>query len=218
YWDPGADTLLRPEDIPLDAISAAGMLHVGSLSLTFDPARAATLHAVREAKARGVFVSYDPNWRPALWPNPSQGIAEIASIYPYCDCIKVNREELSLLVGTTDVIKGADFFHHQGIRLVLVTLDAEGCYYSCVGADGGRFDGHVPGYAVTPVDTTGAGDAFMGAMLVKIAAMRTPWTPSAVHEWAEFAVAASALVTTRRGAIPALPTGSEVEAFMRRGE
>lgn len=211
YRDPGADTLLQPADVPMAAIAQAGILHIGSVSLAAEPARTATLFAAREARKRGVFVSCDPNWRPSLWRDPAHGLRSIELLYDACDAIKVNREELYLLTGTTDVDTGAMYFHQRGIRLVFITLDADGCYYSHQVAAGDRQARHVPGLPVRVVDTTGAGDAFVGAFLYQLASSTAlTWSAEELHTWVRFAIATSALVTTRRGAIPALPTRADV--------
>ncbi|GIP39498.1 fructokinase [Paenibacillus sp. J31TS4] len=216
YRDPSADLLLRPEEVPVAAILEGGMLHIGSISLTGEPSRSATLHAAQEAHRMGAFVSYDPNWRPALWPSEEAGLAAVRELYPYCSLIKVNREELGLLTGSEDLQEGSEWFHRQGIRYVFVTLDAEGCYYSAAGETGEeRITGRVPGRRVACVDTTGAGDAFIGALLYKLSLHEDSAPPDArlLRDWAAFAVAASALVTLRKGAIAALPSLAETEAF-----
>ncbi|GGJ11924.1 hypothetical protein GCM10010885_21590 [Alicyclobacillus cellulosilyticus] len=261
YRDPSADMLLEPADVPVDFIAQSGVLHIGSVSMAQEPARAATIFAAQAARARGVWVSFDPNWRPPLWPNPEEGRAVILSVLPLCDMVKVNREELLFLAGTEDVEAGARFLHAQGPRLVVITLDKDGCYYAwrpggsdAAAAAAAACAGYVPGIPVSCVDTTGAGDAFVGALLFHIAqalaeagtGAQSPSTaPEAEAEaeedgtdgplphrvcpddhlhriiaqrlpqWAAFAVAASALVTLRKGAIPALPTRDEVLAFAR---
>lgn len=231
YRDRAADMLLEPADIPLAYLREAGVLHVGSVSLAAEPVRSATRFAVKEAKKAGVVVSYDPNWRPALWPNEETGLREIRTLFPYADILKVNREEMVLLTGEVEPWSGAEAFHREGIALVLITLDANGCYYSFqpqnrgdsgLGQGGSAFAGHVPGLPIHAIDTTGAGDTFVGAFLYQGSMdEHTGWKPShlrhdRVHAWVEFAVAASAFVTTKKGAIPALPTRAQVEAFQNR--
>lgn len=233
YRDPAADMLLEPEDVPVEYLRQAGILHVGSVSLSAEPMRSATLFAVQEAKQAGVVVSYDPNWRPALWENEEIGLREIRTLFRYADILKVNREEMVLLTGALEPTVGAESFHREGIPLVLITLDAQGCYYSyqpqntnrpgVFGQGGTAFVGHVAGLPVRPVDTTGAGDTFSGAFLWQgsvSAGNRGLQQELLRHErvrsWVEFAVAASALVTTKKGAIPALPTRAQVEEFQNR--
>ncbi|MBX5437794.1 MAG: carbohydrate kinase, partial [Alicyclobacillaceae bacterium] len=138
YRDPSADMLLTAADVPLEFIAEAGILHVGGVSLAAGPSREATLYAAREAKRRGVFVSYDPNWRPALWPNPAEGVDVLQHLFPFCDLVKVNREELRLLAGTDDPQEGAARFHAHGVRLALITLDKDGCYFSVWDGSGGQ--------------------------------------------------------------------------------
>jgi fructokinase len=220
YRDPGADTRLSSADVPMHMLSG-NILHVGSVSLSTGPARAATLSAVQHAHANAGFVSFDPNWRPALWTDVSDGLHMIKEVFPYTDVIKVNREELELLTGSSDPEHGAGYFHQAGISTVLITLDKDGCFYSCDGRGHDiygqqTFSGAVPGRSVTAVDTTGAGDAFIGSFLYKLSQVSSLRQVSAqtLQDWIEFAVAVSALVTTRRGAIPAMPTREQVEEFV----
>ena len=77
YRSPGADTLLTPEEAvyALDAYDPKPVfLHFGSVSLTAEPSRSATLETVRKAREEGILISYDPNYRPALWPDQDSAI------------------------------------------------------------------------------------------------------------------------------------------------
>jgi fructokinase len=216
YRDGAADTLLSPADIVDEMWHGACALHVGSVSLAVEPSRGATLHAIHEARRRGVRVSFDVNWRPALWPTVSEARPLIEAVLALSDIVKVNQEELALLTGTDDPPKGAFALHRFGTKVVLVTLGADGAFYSCRPEDAVTSNaprcGHVPAPRVEAVDTTGAGDAFVGAFLYELS--RHPDglpQPAHVRNWTEFAVRVAARVTTRRGAIPAMPTRAEVE-------
>lgn len=221
YRHHAADTQLAAADVDGLPWGEIGILHVGSVSLAVDPARTATLHAVDVARRRGIPVSFDVNWRPALWPDPAQAHGLILDVLSHCDILKVNEEELRWLTGQTHPADGADALHQMGPWLVLITLGAEGAWYSCrmldAGGEGDLIRGHVPAPRVPTVDTTGAGDAFIGAFLTRFAggvpvsggprALR----PEQLADWTTFAVRVAALTTTRRGAIPALPSLDEVE-------
>ena len=228
YRDPSADMLLTPQDVPHDFIASAGILHVGSVSLSSEPCAEATIGAVVKARSNGVFVSYDPNWRPPLWPDAMAGIMKAKNLLTECDMVKLNREELALFCETDDVRVGADFLHDLGVQAVFITLDAEGCFYS-VRPNDARVpsQGRVAGRRVDVVDTTGAGDTFVGAILHELALapslsndpreVLASLSANTLENMVEFAVAASALVTTRRGSIPALPTMEQVVRFMKDG-
>ena len=211
YRNPGADTRLRPEELDGDLLRATRAFHFGSLSLIEEPSRSATLEAVRVAREAGALVSFDVNYRPTLW-SPDAARLQIEAALPLDDVLKVNEAELGLLTGESDAARGGQRLLARGPALVLVTLGPEGCVFCCAaGAE------HVPAYAVETVDATGCGDAFVAGLLTGLqrerdwpSALRTP----RLHEIVRRACAAGALTATRQGAIPALPTAAELEAFL----
>lgn len=98
---PGADTQLCKEELKYDTIKNSSVFHVGSLSLTDEPARCATLAALEFAKANSVTISYDPNYRAALWKDKETAICRMKSILCYVDIIKISDEEITLLTDKT---------------------------------------------------------------------------------------------------------------------
>ena len=94
---PGADTCLRREEVCKDVLENCGILHVGSLSLTDEPARSATLWAVEQVRARGGAVAYDPNYRASLWRDEESARKQMRSLVPMADYIKISDEETELL-------------------------------------------------------------------------------------------------------------------------
>lgn len=208
YRDPGADTLLSPEELDGSWLDDAAVFHFGSVSLSAEPARSATREMAERARERGLLVSYDPNLRPALWPSDAAMREEAASAVALADVVKVSESELDALAGD----KGPAFFFDRGVSLLVITKGEAGCVYHTPHASG-----TVPGFAVRAVDTTGAGDGFVGGLLVQLAqrAKDRPWEDEAwLRRALRFANAVGALVTTKRGAIPALPTCEEVLAFL----
>ena len=119
---PGADTRLFPAEVPEQAICDCHVLHVGSLSLTDEPARAATLHAVNIARQAGTLVSYDPNYRASLWPSESEAIEQMTMLLQQADLVKINEDEALLLCGTSNPEAAAQCILDQGAALVAVTL------------------------------------------------------------------------------------------------
>ena len=95
---PGADTQLTSEEINLDVVRNTKIFHCGSLSLTDEPARSATFFAVKEAKAAGAVISYDPNYRPLLWKSEEEAVEHMRSMIPYADIMKISDEETALLI------------------------------------------------------------------------------------------------------------------------
>ena len=207
YRDPSADVNLSMEHVPMELLGGTKVLHFGSVSLTAEPARTATLEAAKTAKASGAIVSYDPNYRASLWPDEETAVRNMTEPLSMVDILKVSDEELPLLTGCTDPEKGSARLTDQGVRLVLVTLGAEGAFY--------RFDGHtghVPGVPCQVGDTNGSGDTFFGAalsQLVKLDSLDQLTVPE-LERILAFANKAASITTSRHGAIPAMPTLEEV--------
>ena len=207
YRSANADVMLCKEDISDEALNAAKIVHFGSVSLTADPSRTATLDAAARAKKLGAVITYAPNYRANLWKNKEDAIAQMKAPLPLVDILKVSDEELPLLTGTTDCESGTAQLAQNGIRLIFVTLGANGVFY--------RFEdktGHVAGVPCKVGDTNGAGDTFFGAALSKLCKEELDTlTVDKLESILAFANKAASITTSRRGAIPAMPTLAEVE-------
>jgi len=210
YRDPSADVNLRFEDIPEKLLSDTKVLHFGSVSLTAEPARSATLMAARYAKQAGALISYDPNYRASLWSDEATAVENMLQPLEMVDILKVSDEELPLLTGTQSLEEGSRQLADMGIALVLVTLGAEGAFYRFKGQTG-----HIPGVKVTVGDTNGAGDTFLGAVLSKLVDYEGLEAVSLgeLEEIIRFANTAAAITASRHGAIPAMPRLEETENF-----
>ncbi|MFI3329443.1 MAG: carbohydrate kinase [bacterium] len=201
---PGADTQLRYNELSVNAIKESKLLHVGSLSLTDEPVRSTTHYAINVARENDVLVSYDPNYRASLWESEDMAKHHMRSIT--ADIMKLSDEETLLLTDVHDYEEASDFLLKKGVKIVVVTLGANGCYVC--NKEGGV---HVPGFKCKAVDTTGAGDAFWGAFLHKVtenAGLNS--TLEELVEYARFANATASLCVESYGAIPAMPTIQEV--------
>lgn len=214
YRECSADRMLNVEHIPKAPIEQAAILHFGGVSMTDLPARSATVHAVHLARESGTLVSYDPNYRPALWESEADARQALRQVLPMVDIIKVSEEELPLITDTDDLEEGSRRLSDLGITLVLISRGAKGAYYRL-----GALTGACPAYAVDVVDTTGAGDAFMGAVLSHLCHMDRDTleslTQDALNEIVDFANAAGSLTCTRKGAIAVMPTEAEIAALRR---
>ena len=211
YRHPGADILLTPDEIDMDYIQSAALFHYGSVSLSHSPTREATLEAIQCAKAAGAFISYDPNLRLMLWDNANDAKHWIWEVMPYADVVKISEEEWEFITGDSALAPGVERILELGITLLVVTLGEHGCYYT-----NGTAEGHVAGFRVDVVDTLGAGDAFVAAMLSQLIrhdSLRTLDT-GALNEIMRYANAAGALATQKVGVIPSLPTLAEIEQFL----
>lgn len=209
YRNPGADTQLTVDEA-ISALSAnmPKILHVGSLSMTTSPSKEACEEAVKYAKENGAVISYDPNYRAALWDSEEHAIEMMKALLPYADILKVSDEEMVMLTGSEDFEEGSRILAEYGAGLVLVTLGADGVFVRM----GGKA-ATVPGFKVQVADTNGAGDTFLGAMLKQIAvgvvAEEDVWTQ--ILRMVRYANKAASLTCSRHGAIPAMPTLDEVE-------
>ncbi|GAY65624.1 hypothetical protein CUMW_242590, partial [Citrus unshiu] len=193
--------------------NGAKVFHYGSISLIVEPCRSAHLEAMKAAKEAGALLSYDPNLRLPLWPSPEEAREQIMSIWDKAEVIKVSDVELEFLTGSDKIDdESALSLWHPNLKLLLVTLGEHGCRYYTK-----SFKGAVDAFRVKTVDTTGAGDAFVGALLCKIVDDQSVIEDEPrLREILKFANACGALSTTKKGAIPALPPESEALALLKR--
>lgn len=207
----GADCNLREEEIPPEAVTETKFFHFGSVSLTKEPARTATLAAVQRAKGGGALISYDPNYRDALWTDQETAIHWMCMPLNLVDVLKISQEELPLLTGTTDPDAGTRALTDRGIRLIVLTQGGDGAYCRC-----GNLTVHVPGIKTPVADTNGAGDTFFGALLSRLCSRKTRLddiSEAELYHSIAFANRAAAITCSRPGAIPAMPTLAEVETL-----
>lgn len=214
YRNPGADMLLNSTDLNMDIIRSARIFQFGTISLTHDPARTATINAVSQAKDAGALISFDPNLRPPLWNDLKFAKEMILKGMEYADILKLSNEELEFVTGTADLEVGSNILYHSyKLPVILVTLGPGGCFYKH-----GKHTGILSTYDVQTVDTTGAGDAFSGAFLYQIIQKSKPLNElvkSEIEQMIDFANAAGSLATIKKGAIPAMPGIVEIEKCIK---
>lgn len=207
---PGADMLLTPEDIRRQDIQSCKIVHAGSCSLSAGAARAATMFALQSGRVLGKQVSFDVNYRALLWTSPEECAEQVRRVLPFVDFLKISDEEVFLL-GGEEALEG--IMRTFGISLIVLT---RGRYPVKAFWQGGVIEQPVPDAEV--LDTTGAGDAFWGAVLaafldagvtetsrITLAALRNALLRGAI---------AGTLCVQRFGAIPALPYLAELEASL----
>lgn len=211
---PGADTKIQKEEVDIDVLDNTNIFHVGSLSLTDQPARDTTLYAVKRARSKGSIISYDPNYRASLWKDEETAEKQMRSLIPYVDIMKISDEETELLTGCPDVQQAAEILYQQGVKIIAVTLGGKGAYIYC--SEGGCF---VPGFDVKHVeDTNGAGDSFWGGFLYKISMSEKQLedlTKEELAEYTRFGNAVASLCVEKKGAIPAMPELPQVEERLK---
>lgn len=214
YRKPGADMMLDVSELKPELMTDCHILHFGSVSLTDEPCRTATLAAAKMAKDAGRIISYDPNFRPPLWDDHARAKKEILDAMPLADIVKVSEEELTMLTAETDLVAGAKKLAAYGPTLILVSLGPKGAFFYTANATG-----ILPTYDVKTVDTTGAGDAFLGAIHFRLRGMSVAQIGAldqkALEDIIAFGNAAGSLTTTKKGAIPAMPDMAAIEACMK---
>lgn len=211
YRNPSADMLYRLEEVPDEAFAGCRIFHFGSITLIQEPSRATTLDCLRRARERGALISYDPNLRPPLWPNLEHARREILAAMPLADVVKVSEEEAEFLFGPDTPANHAVRLQELGPSLVAVTRGSAGCHLAAAGEGV-----DVPGFAVTAVDTTGAGDGFAAGLLEGMLRRGdlAGLDRDILAALARRANAVGALTCLQKGAIPALPAARVVEEFL----
>jgi fructokinase len=204
-----ADKLIGPDDADPDAIARARWLHVGTSAHVLPAGQEALRAAVESAALQSVRVSFDPNIRAHLWADLRQVERLCAELLPLCDFVKIADDEVGPVTGETDPEKALDKLQAMGIPLVCVTRGEKGAW---VGRGSDRFE--VPAPRVEVADTTGAGDAFVAAMLSRLAAEPAiqDIPLSRLQADAAFACWLGSRVCTALGAVAALPRAGEIAA------
>jgi len=210
YRHPSADMLLSCDEIDVDAIKAAKLLHFGSISLISEPSRGASLYAIETARKAGCLISYDPNLRLDLWPGKDAAHEGMLLGLSQANIVKISEDEVEFLTGLSDLDKARDKLWHDDLQLLVVTRGRDGsCFYTP------DFQGEAEPFVVEAVDATGAGDGFVAGLLQGI--LKNPEmlnNPKQLSRLCRFANAVGALTTSKRGAIPALPDFESVQQFL----
>lgn len=208
---PGADMFLEEKAVKEEDIRGSVIVHAGSCSLSASPVAEATAKALRLGHELGKLVSFDVNYRSVMWKNDQAACAaKVREILPYVDLLKVSDEEVDMMGGEAAL---PALMKEFGVTVVVETLGGAGarCFF-------GGESWSVASHKVPCVDTNGAGDAFWGAFLASLRIQgvdrKEQLTKEIVARAMEYGNAAGALTVQKKGAIPALPTRKEIEAFL----
>lgn len=210
YRKPGADIMLDKADVDLTILDNARIFHFGSVSLTESPAREATLYAAQRASESGKLVTYDPNLRRNLWVDMREAKEYIKRGLLYADIAKLSEEELEFLTDKENLPTASRMLLEQyNLKAVLATLGPRGAL--CVTP---HYRFYSPAFDVRTLDTNGAGDAFTGGFLYRFLDLKKEVDQLSMEEWEDcvrYANAAGSLTTTGSGAIPAIPSLTQIE-------
>jgi len=210
---PGADTCLRPEEVNETLLRSTKVFHFGTLSLTDEPAAAATRKGIETAKASGALISLDPNLRKPLWKSEEDAKSAIEWSLHQADIVKISDEEIDFLWGLSPEEGAQKLIREYGVSLVYATLGPKGCH--AVTASQAVTVSSPSGIHV--VDTTGAGDIFGGSAMSQF--LRTGKSPKDLTEEELrrivcFACTAASLSTQKHGGIASVPEETDVQAKM----
>lgn len=213
YRNPGADMMLTADEVDPEVVKDTKVFHFGTLSMTHEGVREATKKAVETAKANGCLVSFDPNLRPPLWSSLDLAKEQMEYGFGKCDILKISDNEIQFVSGKEDYDEGIAYLQETyNIPLILLTMGKDGsrAYYK-----GMRVER--PGFSVKAIETTGAGDTFCGSSLNYLVDHDFEnLTEEQLGEMLTFANAAAALVTTKKGAIKAMPVKEEVLELIQK--
>ncbi|MDO4323136.1 MAG: carbohydrate kinase [Lachnospiraceae bacterium] len=213
YRNPGADMMLTEDEVSEELIADSRIFHFGTLSMTHEGVRKATIKALELAKKHEALISFDPNLRPPLWNSLEEAKEQVLYGLKFCDVLKISDNEIQWLTGEDDFTEGVRWIkeRYPEISLILVSMGKDGsrAYYkdSIVEA--------APFLQENTIETTGAGDTFCACVLNYICGHGlAELTEENLKEMLTFANAAASLITTRKGALRVMPTREEVEKML----
>lgn len=217
FYHDGRITALEENHIEESYITQADALHFGSISRIEEPSRLATDQSRKIARDNNLLTSYDPNYRPRLWPDQEHARKRIREGFIGTTVTKVSKDEWAFLLGTEDFHTGASWLLDNGVELVVRSEGAAGASFATKSTTG-----HVDAFEVNAVEFTGAGDAFVASLLVDLLTIQADSVAigqlnrNDLEKIVRRANAVGALTTTKPGAISAIPTRQEVDKFLSR--
>lgn len=215
YRNPGADMLYEPEELKREWFEQADILHFCSVSLGDFPMKEAHKKAVSYAREHHMIVSFDPNLRFPLWKSKEKLKAAVDEFLGMADILKISEEELEFITGTVDIKEALPILFRGEVKLVVYTKGAQGAEVYTKNAKA-----QAEGIPVEAIDTTGAGDGFIGSFLYCLSqagAVREELinlTSEQLHDYVDFAVKFSALSVKKEGALSSYPLMEEVCSFI----
>lgn len=212
YRNPGADMMLREEELHEDLLADAKIFHFGTLSMTHEEVRNATKKAIAAAKEEGAMISFDPNLRPPLWKSLEDAKEQVAYGLSQCDILKISDNEIQWFTGEEDFDAGiAKLKAEYGIPLILLSMGRDGsrAYYKDLRVEAAPF------LQEDTIETTGAGDTFGGCCLHFLLEYGlNDLDEEKLRRMLTFANAAASIITTRKGALRVMPEAQEIEDFI----
>jgi 5-dehydro-2-deoxygluconokinase len=224
YRENCADMALGVEDLDATYLASTRAVLINGTHLSTPGVAAASLQAARQVKGNGGRVIFDVDYRPVLWGLTAKDLGEnrfvnspavtnsLQSVLPLCDLIVGTEEELCILGGSTDLLAAIKHVREQTAATLVCKRGAHGCV-----AFAGRIPNNiesglvVAGFKVEILNVLGAGDAFMGGFL------RGWLRDASLEECCRFGNACGAIVVSRHGCAPAMPTWRELQMLLSGG-
>ena len=210
---PGADLLLRFDEVDLSVFEGADVFHFGTVSMTEEPSRSTTKQLVEYARSKGILIGYDPNLRRNLWANLDDAHEQMLWGLSKADIVKISDEEIEFLFGLSPEEGAKKILDAYPVQLVYATCGAKGSYY---------FTRNVCGFmpamtGLNVIDTCGAGDIFGGSAMFRFLQHGKPaseLTKEDLDDITRFATVSAGLSTQKHGGISSIPDLSDVLAAL----
>ncbi len=208
YRNPGADMMLRWDEVHQEMLGDTRIFHFGTLSMTERQIGNVTKKAVERAKSEGALISFDPNLRPPLWKSLEDAKDKMWYGIGQCDILKISDDEIYFLTGMQDINRGIEIIlSRSNPGLVCATMGKNGSKAFC----NGKSVFCEPFLRNDTIETTGAGDTFMACVLNTVLEKGLEaLSEKELLEMLRFANAASSIITTRKGALKVMPEKNEV--------
>lgn len=211
YRKPGADMMLKEEEVDYDLIRQSKVFHFGTLSMTDEPVKTATKRALSVAKEAGCMITFDPNLRPPLWKTLDEAKEQMEYGFENCDVLKISDNEIQFVSGEEDYDKGIKYLQEKyQIPLIFLTMGKEGsrAYYKNLRVE-------QPGFTVKAIETTGAGDTFCGCSINGVLKYGLDnLDEEKLKEILTYANAGAALITMKKGAIRSMPEPQNIKELI----
>jgi fructokinase len=214
YRDPSADLLMSKEDIDKTIFSYGDILHFCSVDLVDSPMKETHNYVLKIARENGCLISFDPNVRLPLWEDHNKYKSVINEYIGLADILKISDEELEFITGTSNIEEALSDLFRENVKVIIYTKGPEG---AVVYTKTNQYSHN--GFKVIAVDTTGAGDSFIGAFIFKILDLKIDVNELTNYSYTQivaFANGVGAIVASKMGAIPSMPTKLEVKAFIEK--
>lgn len=205
YRNNAADFQMNEADVDAVAYDDYAALITTGTVLAAQPSRNATLKAFSAAKKAGLPVIFDVDYRPYSWASNKEAAEVYSTAAQYCDIVIGNDDEFGVMAGGKEL--GREFAQNLAKTTASIVVYKMGEFGSITFADDKSFNTGI--YRVNALKPTGAGDSFMGAFIASLAAGLP------LETCVQRGSAAAAIVVSRVGCAPAMPTGIELEEFMK---